>query len=77
MESEYTEAYYRACGHGARMGRFHMAFALFRFAVVFEGIAARARAGSASASNAAEVGPLAKAFARRAIEVLDGVPHNA
>ena len=77
LESEYTEAYYRACGHTARMGRFHMAFALFRFAVVFEGIAARARAGSASASNAAEVGPLAKAFARRAIEVLDGTLHSA
>ena len=46
-----------------------LAFALFRWAVIFEGIAARARAGNASADNAAETGRLAAAFARRAAEL--------
>lgn len=49
---------------------FHTVFALFRFAVIFEGIAARARAGSAAAANAAEVGEMAPIFARRAAETM-------
>jgi len=49
---------------------FHTIFALFRFAVIFEGIAARARAGSAAADNAADVGELAPVFARRAAETI-------
>jgi hypothetical protein len=39
-------------------------------AVIFEGIAARAKVGTAAATNAAEVGHLAANFARRAIEVI-------
>jgi aminoglycoside phosphotransferase (APT) family kinase protein len=53
---------------------FHTIFALFRFAVIFEGIAARARAGSAAADNAAAVGELAPVFARRAVETIQSVP---
>jgi aminoglycoside phosphotransferase (APT) family kinase protein len=49
---------------------FHTVFALFRFAVIFEGIAARARAGSAAADNAAAVGELAPLFAHRAHEAM-------
>jgi hypothetical protein len=49
---------------------FHLAFALFRWAVIFEGIAARAKAGNAAAENAAETGRLAAAFARRAAELI-------
>lgn len=56
--------------HGAALQPFHLAFALFRWAVIFEGIAARARAGTASAGNAAETGRLASAFARRAAELI-------
>ena len=55
--------------HGQTLQPFHLAFALFRWAVIFEGIAARARAGNASADNAAETGRLAAAFARRAAEL--------
>lgn len=55
--------------HGQTLQPFHLAFALFRWAVIFEGIAARARAGNASADNAAETGRLAIAFARRAAEL--------
>lgn len=49
---------------------FHIAFALFRFAVIFVGIADRARAGSAAGSNAAEIAPLAGRFAIRALEAV-------
>jgi hypothetical protein len=51
---------------------FHFAFALFRMAVIFEGIAARAAAGNAVADNAGEVGGLAAAFAHRAMEFVRG-----
>lgn len=53
-----------------RLAPFHVAFALFRMAVIFEGIAARARSGNAVAENAAEVGELSAVFARRAVERL-------
>jgi aminoglycoside phosphotransferase (APT) family kinase protein len=74
-EVELAADYYRLCGHAARLEPFHLAFALFRFAVIFEGIAARVRAGNAAADNAAEVGGLSVAFARRAVEIVDGRPH--
>ena len=49
---------------------FHVAFALFRFAVIFVGVADRARAGNAASSDAAERGPLAARFAIRALEAI-------
>jgi aminoglycoside phosphotransferase (APT) family kinase protein len=55
-----------------RLLPFHTIFALFRLAVIFEGIAARARLGTAAAANAAEVGELSKVFARRATECVEG-----
>ncbi|MEZ0167100.1 hypothetical protein [Microvirga sp. TS319] len=67
-EAEFTEAYYEAARHRLRMNRFHMAFALFRFAVIFEGIAARARAGNAADANAAAISPLAASFAQHAVD---------
>lgn len=50
---------------------FHMAFALFRFAVIFVGIADRARAGNAASAEAATLAPLAERFAIRALNVID------
>ena len=50
---------------------FHFAFALFRLAVIFEGIAVRAASGNAAAGNAAEVGALCSAFAKRGVEFVD------
>ena len=47
---------------------FHVAFALFRFAVIFVGIADRARAGSAADPEAARLAPLAERFANRALQ---------
>jgi aminoglycoside phosphotransferase (APT) family kinase protein len=49
---------------------FHRAFALFRFAVIFVGIADRARAGTASDPAAAALAPLAGRFARRGLAIL-------
>jgi aminoglycoside phosphotransferase (APT) family kinase protein len=47
---------------------FHVVFALFRFAVIFVGIADRARAGNAASDNASSMAPLAARFAARAVE---------
>ncbi len=74
-EAEFLRVYEANAGHGQRLQPFHHAMALFRFAVIFEGIAARALAGNAAADNAALVGRLSARFARRAVEVIDGVAH--
>ena len=50
---------------------FHIAFAQFRFAVILEGIAGRARAGTANSANAKEVGDLSLAYARHGIATID------
>lgn len=66
FEAEYAEY----AKHSARIGPFHRAFALFRWAAIFEGIAARAKAGSASADDAAQTGALSARFAARAATLL-------
>lgn len=71
-ESTYLDYYYDAAASGSRLQPFHYVFALFRFAVIFEGIAARARSGNASSDNAAEVAKLGPAFARRARRIMEG-----
>lgn len=70
-ERDAFEAEYRAHAHPTPpLQPFHVAFALFRFAVIFVGIADRARAGSAADPEAAKLAPLAERFAIRAIEVI-------
>ena len=71
-EADYLEHYYRhrRSGSAARVGTFHIAFAMFRFAVIFEGIAARARTGTAAGANAIAVGDLSLAFARHGMELI-------
>lgn len=56
---------------------FHEAFAFFRFAVIFVGIAERARQGTAADPQAARLAPLAAVFARRGLEVLGLAPAAA
>ena len=73
-EAAYLERYYAVAGREDRAMPFHFAIALFRFAVIFEGIAARAAAGNAAAANAAAAGRLGPAFARRAVEIVEGRP---
>lgn len=69
---EFVADYAAVARHGQELTDFHMAFALFRWAVIFEGIAGRARAGNANAANAADTGRLAAAFARRAADLTRG-----
>ncbi len=72
-EAEYVAAYYASRRTPApALGRFHIAFAQFRFAVIFEGIAARARAGTAASADALRVGDLSIAYARRGLETIGG-----
>ncbi len=70
-ETDYLNHYYRQSGRSDGVGAFHFAFALFRLAVIFEGIAVRAATGNAAADNAAEVGALSVAFARRGVEFIE------
>ncbi|MCP4383358.1 MAG: phosphotransferase family protein [Hyphomicrobiales bacterium] len=70
-QSEFADWYYTDAGHDARLMPFHLSFALFRWAVVFEGIAARAQAGNAANADAARVAPLARVFAERARALAD------
>lgn len=72
-ESEYLSRYYAAFPGSAMASPFHVAFSLFRLAVIFEGIAARARSGTAIAANAAQTGELAAGFARRAVQTIEGI----
>lgn len=53
------------------MTHFHLAFALFRNAIIFEGIAAHARSGNAAAANTKIVGRLAAVLAARAAGILE------
>jgi aminoglycoside phosphotransferase (APT) family kinase protein len=69
-EDEYLRHYYALTGRSGGVTAFHHAFALFRMAVIMEGIAARSRAGNAASENAAEVGELSVAFGRRAVALL-------
>jgi aminoglycoside phosphotransferase (APT) family kinase protein len=71
-KQEYLARYYELTERGAAdcAGLFHYAFSLFRFAVIFEGIAARAAAGNAASDNAAEVGQLGAALAKRAVDMI-------
>lgn len=75
-EQDYIAHYSRLAGRDTGVPAFYYAFALFRMAVIFEGIFARARGGNAAAENAPEVGSLAAAFSRRAVEVISGKTHR-
>ena len=71
-QREYLQHYLQCAGRADGPTAFHFAFALFRMAVIFEGIAARAAAGNATGENAAEVGQLSQVFARRGVEFTEG-----
>ncbi|WBU62751.1 phosphotransferase family protein [Paracoccus aerodenitrificans] len=62
---EFVSQYFAASGDDGKLSRFYLVLALFRNAVIFEGIASRARQGNASSKDAAEVGRLAPALAAR------------
>jgi aminoglycoside phosphotransferase (APT) family kinase protein len=66
---EFVADYMATSAAPRSLSRYHLAFALFRNAVIFAGIAARARAGNAASKNAAEAGRLAPVFARRGLSI--------
>ena len=68
-QEEYAARYCRRAGRSDALLPFHVAFSLFRFAVIMEGIAGRAAHGNAAAANAEEVGRLSVAYAARACAV--------
>ena len=69
---EFIARYYARARRTPQLQPFHEAFALFRFAVIFVGIADRARAGNAATQEAATLGPLARRFAARGLEAASG-----
>jgi aminoglycoside phosphotransferase (APT) family kinase protein len=71
-EADYLKHYLQCSGRKDSVTAFHFAFALFRMAVIFEGIASRAASGNAASSDAAKVGGLSAAFASRAMEFVEG-----
>lgn len=67
-EATFVRRYFGRAMPTAPLQPFHIAFALFRFAVIFVGIADRAAAGSAADENASRLAPLAARFAARGLE---------
>lgn len=76
VEGDFIARYRGGCADLPPLLPFHRAFALYRFAVIFVGIADRVRAGNAAGGNAGTLGPLARRFAVRALEIAEGRPHS-
>ena len=72
-QSEFVRRYCEGVRFDMPMLPFHQAFALFRFAVIFVGIADRARQGNAIGDNAANLAPLAQRFSARGLATAEGV----
>ena len=70
-EEAHLRRYYELTGREDGVTAFHLAFSLFRLAVIFEGIAARAQAGTAAATDAQAVGSLSVAYSKRAYALID------
>lgn len=66
----YVADYNAAARRPLELTNFHKAFALFRWTIIFEGIAARAKAGNAADATAASAGAHAGAFAKRAVAAI-------
>lgn len=75
-QDEFVAEYMAHARPTAPLQPFHIGFAMFRFAVIFVGIADRARAGSAASDEAASLGALAPRFAARAREVIARASSN-
>jgi aminoglycoside phosphotransferase (APT) family kinase protein len=68
---DYVGRYCRSVGRRDGIGTFHLAFSMFRFAVIFEGIAKRALQGNAASDNAEAVGRLSEAYAKLAWSLVE------
>ena len=69
---EFAEEYQRQANTDMPLTDFHLAFAMFRFAAIFVGIADRARSGNAASREAADLAPLAERFAQRGLDIANG-----
>ena len=75
-EDEFVARYMSLRPASAPLRPFHKAFALYRFAVIFVGIADRARAGTSNDPEAERLAPLAERFAIRGLEIVENRPHE-
>lgn len=66
---EFTAEYQAHAITDMPLTPFHLAFAMFRFAAIFVGIADRARSGTAASREAADLAPLAERFAQRGLDI--------
>ncbi len=71
-EADFVARYRQRAPFDRPLTPFHTAFALYRFAVIFVGIADRANSGTAADPKAAALAPLARRFAIRALDVAAG-----
>ena len=69
-KAEFVAHYMAHAQPTAQLTDFHVIFALFRFAVIFVGIADRAKAGNAAGNNVDDLAPLARSFALRALALI-------
>ena len=69
-QAEFVAAYAERGGTAAPLQPFHLAFSLFRLAVILEGVLARAQAGNASNAEAGTVGARGIALADRAWQLV-------
>jgi aminoglycoside phosphotransferase (APT) family kinase protein len=67
-EDEFIACYFTRFGGANRLTLFHRAFALFRFALIAEGVAVRAAKGNANSASADAVGDNAARFTEAALE---------
>ena len=72
-EADFLETYNQANPGAGELTRFHKVFALFRFAVIWVGIADRIATGTAAGADAGQHRGLAAKLARRGVEVMEGV----
>lgn len=70
-EAEFVDRYMEKSPGMAPLTTFHKAFALFRFSVIWVGIADRVRAGTAAGADAGKYGLMARNLAIRGIEVIE------
>lgn len=67
---EFAAEYQRHAITDMPLTDFHLAFAMFRFAAIFVGVADRARSGNAASDKAADLAPLAGRFAQRGLDII-------
>jgi aminoglycoside phosphotransferase (APT) family kinase protein len=71
-QDEYLAMYAQRTGRADTITPFHLAFSLFRIAVILEGVIARGKKGNASSADATSHGHRATLLAERGWEIARG-----